>query len=99
MRHPVFKSEKGIAPAARRHMTATNPAKRFLLFAFAASFAVCAFAGSASGRAEGIRFVAGQKRIVQGNQAMLTIRVSPPIRSARSRCVTKAGRRSPAFRS
>lgn len=66
-----------MAPAARRPMTATNPAKRVLLFALAAIVAVCAFAGSASGRAEGIHFVAGQKRIVQGNQVTLSIRVSP----------------------
>jgi hypothetical protein len=59
------------------HMTATAPTKRFLLLAFAALLVVCVFAGSASGRAEGIHFVAGQKRIVQGNTMMLSIRVSP----------------------
>ena len=58
-------------------MTATSPVKRFLLLAFAALLVVGVFAGAASGRAEGIRFVAGQKRIVQGNTMMLAIRVSP----------------------
>jgi hypothetical protein len=59
------------------HMTATAPAKRLVLLALAALLVVCVFAGSASGRAAGIRFVAGQKRIVQGNTMMLSIRVSP----------------------
>jgi hypothetical protein len=64
-------------------MTATRTARRFILFAFATILGVCVFAGAASGRAEGIRFVAGQKRIVQGNTMMLSIRVSP----ANTQCV------------
>lgn len=62
----------------RPAMTANRPVTRLLLTAFAAIVAaLCMFAGAASGRTQGIHFVAGQKRIVQGNTMMLTIRVSP----------------------
>jgi hypothetical protein len=58
-------------------MTARSPSNRLFLFAVTAILGLCVFAGPASGRAVGIHFVAGQKRIVQGNTMMLTIRVSP----------------------
>src|SRR5262245_34355372 len=58
-------------------MRATSPVKRYFLLGLAALLVVGAFAGAASGRTQGIHFVAGQKRIVQGNVMMLSIRVSP----------------------
>jgi hypothetical protein len=61
----------------RLYMPAIRPVQRFSLFAFAALLVVGVFAGAASGRTAGIHFVAGQKRIVQGNTMMLAIRVTP----------------------
>jgi hypothetical protein len=58
-------------------MTATATAKRLFLLAFAAVVGVAVFAGSASGRAESVRFSAGNSRVVQGNEASLTVSVSP----------------------
>ncbi len=58
-------------------MTATAPRKRFYLLALATLVVVGAFAGSASGRAAGVQFVAGPSRVVQGNEATMTVAVSP----------------------
>jgi len=58
-------------------MTATAPAKRVILLALATLFVVGAFVGSASGRAESVRFTAGPARVVQGNEVILTVAVSP----------------------
>src|SRR5215207_4491432 len=63
-------------------MTTSRHAKRLILIAAATTAAVGAFAGSASGRPEGVTFVAGNSRVVQGNEATLTVRVSP----ATARC-------------
>jgi hypothetical protein len=58
-------------------MTATNSAKRLALLAFATLVAASAFSGSASGRAAGVQFSAGNARVVQGNEATVTVAVSP----------------------
>jgi hypothetical protein len=57
-------------------MTVTPAARRLSLLLFAA-LAVFAFAGAASARSAGIRFVAGAHRVVQGNEASATVSVSP----------------------
>lgn len=64
-------------PAATEDMTATPTAKRLALLAFAAIVGVAVFAGSASGRAASVSFIAGPSRIVQGNEATMTVAVSP----------------------
>jgi hypothetical protein len=57
-------------------MNVSAAAKR--LTALLAAFGlVLAFAGSATGRASGIRFVEGARRVVQGNETSLTIAVNP----------------------
>jgi hypothetical protein len=57
-------------------MNATAAAKR--LTALLAAFGVVlAFAGSATGRASGIRFLDGAHRVVQGNEISMTVSVSP----------------------
>jgi hypothetical protein len=57
-------------------MNVSAAAKR--LSALVAAFGlVLAFAGSATGRPSGIRFVAGAQRVVQGNEMSMTISVSP----------------------
>jgi len=58
-------------------MTARAQPKRFLLFALATFVVVGAFAGAASGRTAGVSFVSGNSRVVQGNEATLSISVSP----------------------
>jgi hypothetical protein len=58
-------------------MSVTAPATRLLLLALAAVAVVAVFAGSASGRAAGVRFSAGNTRVVQGNEATVTVSVSP----------------------
>ena len=58
-------------------MTATPTAKRLLLLALATFVSVGAFAGSASGRAAGVQFISGNSRVVQGNEATLSVSVSP----------------------
>jgi hypothetical protein len=58
-------------------MTATPTAKRLLLFALATFVTVGAFAGSASGRASGVHFISGNSRVVQGDEATLSVAVSP----------------------
>jgi hypothetical protein len=57
-------------------MTAPAPATRLLL-AFAAVAVVATFAGSASGRAAGVQFIAGPSRVVQGNEATFSVSVHP----------------------
>jgi hypothetical protein len=58
-------------------MTATATVKRLLPLALATVVAVAAFAGAANGRAQGVGFVAGPSRVVQGNPATVTVTVSP----------------------
>jgi len=57
-------------------MTA-NATKRLIPLAFAAALAVALFASAANGRPQGITFIAGPSRVVQGNPATFTINVSP----------------------
>jgi hypothetical protein len=57
-------------------MTATA-AKRLLPLALVAAIAVSAFTSSASGRATAVQFVSGNARVVQGNEATVTIAVRP----------------------
>jgi hypothetical protein len=63
-------------------MTASSHTKRLILIAAATAAAVGAFAGSANGRLTGVTFVAGNSRVVQGNEATVSVRVSP----ANARC-------------
>jgi hypothetical protein len=58
-------------------MTAIAPATRLLLIAVAALTVVAVFAGSASGRAESVRFSGGAARVVQGNEVTMTVAVQP----------------------
>src|SRR5438270_7205803 len=58
-------------------MTANATRKRLYLLALAVLAVLGAFAGSASGRAQGVTFVAGPARVVQGNEATMTVAVSP----------------------
>jgi hypothetical protein len=58
-------------------MTAVTVAKRLFPLAFAALAVVGAFTASASGRAAGVQFVAGNSRVVQGNDATVTVAVQP----------------------
>jgi hypothetical protein len=58
-------------------MTAPGHSKRFLLLALATALTIGAFAGSASGRSAAVTFVSGNARVVQGNEATLTVSVSP----------------------
>jgi hypothetical protein len=58
-------------------MTAVNTAKRLFPLAFAALVVVGMFTASASGRAEAVKFVSGNSRVVQGNQATVGIQVQP----------------------
>jgi hypothetical protein len=56
---------------ARAHLT------RLFLIGSATIAVLSAFTGAASGRAEGVRFIAGNARVVQGNEATLSVSVSP----------------------
>jgi hypothetical protein len=58
-------------------MTASPATKRLLLLALATLVAIGVFAGSASGRAAGVRFVSGNSRVVQGNEATMSVSVQP----------------------
>jgi hypothetical protein len=58
-------------------MTAATAAKRLLPVAVVASIVVTAFASSASGRALAVQFVSGNSRVVQGNEATVTVAVRP----------------------
>ena len=51
--------------------------KRLLPLALLAALAVAAFAGSANGRTQGVAFIAGPGRVVQGNPATFSVSVSP----------------------
>jgi hypothetical protein len=58
-------------------MTASATAKRLLPLALAIGVGVGVFAGGASGRTQGVAFVAGPSRVVQGNPATVSVTVSP----------------------
>jgi hypothetical protein len=58
-------------------MTAVTTAKRIFPLAFAALVVVGIFTASASGRAAGVQFMSGNSRVVQGNEATVTIGVQP----------------------
>jgi hypothetical protein len=58
-------------------MTAVKTAKRLFPLAFAALVVVGTFSASASGRAEAVKFVAGNSRVVQGNPATVSVQVQP----------------------
>jgi hypothetical protein len=58
-------------------MTSTATAKRLLPLALATVIGVAVFAGAANGRAQGIGFVAGPARVVQGNPVTVAVNVSP----------------------
>jgi hypothetical protein len=51
--------------------------KRLLPLAFVTLAVVGAFAGSASGRAQKVQFIAGNSRVVQGNDATVNVAVEP----------------------
>jgi hypothetical protein len=51
--------------------------KRLLPLVLATTLAIAAFASSASGRTQGVTFVAGPDRVVQGNPATFNVSVSP----------------------
>lgn len=51
--------------------------KRLLPLAFATLAVVGAFATSASGRAQTVQFIGGNSRVVQGNEATITVAVQP----------------------
>jgi hypothetical protein len=58
-------------------MTATATPKRLYLLAVTTLVVLTAFAGSASGRATSVQFIAGPSRVVQGDPATMTVTVSP----------------------
>ena len=58
-------------------MTAAITAKRIFPLAFAALVVVGIFTASASGRTEAVKFVSGNSRVVQGNEATVTFTVQP----------------------
>jgi hypothetical protein len=58
-------------------MTAILHFKRLFLLAFATLVVLVAFTGSASGRTASVQFVAGNSRVVQGNEATLSVAPSP----------------------
>ncbi len=58
-------------------MTAKPTARRLLLLAYATLVVVAVVAGAASARAEAVQFVSGNARVVQGNEATMSINVSP----------------------
>ena len=58
-------------------MTVNRQPMRVLVIAVAALAGVGALAGSASGRLAGVTFVSGNSRVVQGNEASLSVSVNP----------------------
>src|SRR5437870_6226728 len=58
-------------------MTPSTAAKRLLPLAFVAFIVLGAFSASASGRAAGVQFISGNARVVQGNEATVTVAVRP----------------------
>ena len=74
-------------------MTAAITAKRIFPLAFAALVVLGIFTASASGRTEAVHFVAGNARVVQGNEATVTVTVQPAGARARSPSATRAAPR------
>ena len=60
-----------------RAMTAATAAKRLLPIVVVATVVGSSFAASASGRATAVQFISGNERVVQGNQATVTVAVKP----------------------
>ena len=58
-------------------MTAATATKRLFPLALTTLVVVGAFAGSASGRAQAVKFISGNSRVVQGNQATVSVQVQP----------------------
>jgi hypothetical protein len=58
-------------------MTAATTAKRLFPLAFAALVVLGIFTASASGRTESVKFISGNARVVQGNEATVTVSVQP----------------------
>src|SRR2546430_17405463 len=58
-------------------MTAATAAKRLLPVAIVATIVVSAFTAPASGRTAGVQFISGNARVVQGNEATVTVAVRP----------------------
>jgi hypothetical protein len=58
-------------------MTAVTAAKRLLPVAVVATIAVSVFVSSASGHASAVQFISGNSRVVQGNEATVTVAVRP----------------------
>jgi hypothetical protein len=69
--------ERGSGAAARRHEDMTANATKLVL-PLALATVVSVFAGSAAGRAQGVTFIAGPDRVVQGNPATFSVSVSRP---------------------
>jgi hypothetical protein len=72
--------------------------KRLLPFAFVTLAVVSAFAGSASGRAQAVQFVAGNSRVVQGNDATVSVSVQPNGARCSLAVRYKGGARQPGLR-
>jgi hypothetical protein len=60
-----------------RAMTAATAAKRLLPIVVVATVVGSSFAASASGRATAVQFISGNARVVQGNEATVTVAVKP----------------------
>jgi hypothetical protein len=60
-----------------RVMTAATAAKRFLPVVVVVAIVVSAFTASASGRTSEVQFISGNARVVQGNEATVTVAVRP----------------------
>jgi len=75
-------------------MTAATATKRLFPLAFAA-LVVGAFTASASGRAAGVQFIAGNSRVVQGNDATVTVAVQPAGAKCSLAVRYKSGARQP----
>lgn len=58
-------------------MTAVTTAKRLVPLAFAALVVLGFFTASASGRVAAVQFMSGNSRVVQGNEATVTVVVQP----------------------
>lgn len=61
-----------------RAMTAATAAKRLLpVVVVVSAIGVSAFTGSASGRTTAVQFISGNARVIQGNEATVTVAVKP----------------------
>ena len=60
-----------------RAMTASTAAKRLLPLVAVSAIVVSSFASSASGRATEVQFISGNSRVIQGNEATVTVAVKP----------------------